>query len=101
MAGLGARNLRDLIGRSDLLDQRHLAEYWKSEGIDFTKLFHKPEALGGATLYHSESQDHHLEAVLDRQLITLAEPAFTPGTPAHTDRKSLGLGQRGAVDENP
>ncbi|QDZ11540.1 glutamate synthase large subunit [Devosia ginsengisoli] len=85
MASMGARNLRDLIGRSDLLDQKHLAEYWKSEGIDFTKLFHKPEALGGDTLYHSESQDHHLEAVLDRQLITLAEPALTRGQPVQIE----------------
>jgi glutamate synthase (NADPH/NADH) large chain len=81
MAGLGARTLVELIGRSDLIDQRRAAEYWKSEGIDFTRLLHKPEPIGGDTLYHSETQNHHLETVLDRKLVELAEPALERGEP--------------------
>jgi glutamate synthase (NADPH/NADH) large chain len=79
MASMGARTLRELIGRSDLLDQRKMSEYWKSEGIDFSKLFYKPEPIGGDTLYHSELQNHHLESVLDRKLVELAEPALARG----------------------
>jgi glutamate synthase (NADPH/NADH) large chain len=85
MAELGARTLSELIGRSDLLDQRKLTEHWKGEGIDLAKVFYKPEPIGGDTLYHSETQNHHLEAVLDRKLIELARPALESGTPVQID----------------
>ncbi|MHA6731726.1 glutamate synthase large subunit [Devosia sp. A369] len=85
MAAMGARTLRELIGRSDLLDQKSLHDHWKAEGVDFTKLIYKPEPLGGDTLCHSEAQNHHLEAVLDRQLIELAQPALEHGTPVQLD----------------
>ncbi|WP_375452550.1 glutamate synthase large subunit [uncultured Devosia sp.] len=85
LAGMGARTLNELIGRSDLLDQNRLREHPKSDGIDFTKLFHKPEPIEGDTLYHSQVQDHHLETVLDRQLIALAQPALEHGTAVHIE----------------
>jgi len=81
MASLGARTLNEIIGRSDLLDQRKLDDHWKGQGIDLAKVFYKPEPLGGDTLYHSERQDHHLESVLDRKLVELAAPALENGTP--------------------
>ena len=81
MAQLGARSLDELIGRADLLDQKRLADHWKSEGLDLARLFHKPEPIGGDTLHHSERQDHHLHSVLDRRLIELARPALEAGTP--------------------
>ncbi|MDB5527241.1 MAG: glutamate synthase large subunit, partial [Devosia sp.] len=85
LAGMGARTLNELVGRSDLLDQRKLVDHWKSDGIDFSKLFYKPEAIGDDTIYHSEFQDHHLEAVLDRKLIELAQPALENGTAVHIE----------------
>ena len=85
MAALGARTLDDLIGRSDLLDQRRAEDHWKSEGIDLSKVFYKPEPLGGDSLYHTETQNHHLEAVLDRKLVELAAPALDNGTPVQIE----------------
>ena len=85
MAAMGARTLTELIGRSDLLDQGKLDAHWKAEGIDFSRLIHKAEPIGGDTLYHSEAQNHHLEAVLDRQLIELARPALETGKPVQID----------------
>jgi glutamate synthase (NADPH/NADH) large chain len=85
MAQLGARTLLDLIGRSDLLDQRRADSHWKSHGIDLAKVFYKPEPIGGDTLYHSETQDHHLENVLDRKLIELAQPAIDNGAPVQIE----------------
>src|SRR5690606_4549602 len=85
MASLCARTLNELIGRSDLLDQKRVADHWKSQGIDLTKMIYKPEPLGGDTIYHSETQNHHLEAVLDRQLIELAKPALENGTPVQIE----------------
>src|SRR5690606_638599 len=85
MAELGARTINELIGRTDLLDQRQLTDHWKSAGIDLTRLFHKPEPQGGDTLHHSETQNHHLESVLDRTLIERAAPALENGTAVHID----------------
>ncbi|WP_297112385.1 glutamate synthase-related protein, partial [uncultured Devosia sp.] len=85
MASLGATTLDELIGRSDLLDQRRAQDHWKSEGIDLSKVFYKPEPLGGDSLYHTETQNHHLEAVLDRKLIELAAPALENGTPVQIE----------------
>jgi len=85
MASMGARTLNELIGRSDLLDQRKLADQWKADGVDLTRLFYKPEPIGGDTLYHSERQNHHLEAVLDRKLVELAAPALENGTPVQIE----------------
>jgi glutamate synthase (NADPH/NADH) large chain len=81
MAELGARTLTELVGRSDLLAQRPMPEHWKSSGVDLSKLIFKPEALGGDTLHHSEAQNHHLESVLDRELIARAQPALAQRQP--------------------
>lgn len=85
MAEMGARTLNELVGRSDLLDQRRAEGQWKSEGIDLSKVFYKPEPIGGDTLYHSEFQNHHLEAVLDRKLVELAKPALEEGKPVQIE----------------
>ncbi|WIY52402.1 glutamate synthase large subunit [Devosia sp. YIM 151766] len=85
MAGLGARTLDHLIGRSDLLDQRRADTHWKSFGLDLAKIFYKPEPLGGDSLHHSERQDHHLDTVLDRQLLELAAPALDSANPVQID----------------
>ena len=100
MAGMGARTLNELVGRSDLLDQKKLHDHWKSDGVDFTKLIYKPEPIGGDTLYHSEFQNHHLEAVLDRKLIE-ARPARArqrhPGADRTADPLARPLRRRHAV----
>ncbi len=42
-------------------------------GLDFSKLFHKPDAPKGVGIFHSESQNHRLEEVLDRKLIAQSQ----------------------------
>jgi len=85
MASTGARTLKELVGRSDLLDQKQVLDHWKAKGLDFSRLFYKPEPLGGDTIHHSEFQNHHLEAVLDRELIKQAQPALTSRTPVQIE----------------
>ncbi|KKB11843.1 glutamate synthase [Devosia geojensis] len=85
MAEMGARTLSELVGRSDLLDQKKLADHWKASGLDCSKIFYKPEPIGGDTIFHSEAQNHHLEAVLDRTFIEKAMPALENRTPVQID----------------
>nr|WP_127754046.1 glutamate synthase large subunit [Devosia sp. 1566] len=103
MAQLGARTLNELVGRSDLIVQKPMPEHWKSEGVDLSRLLFKPEPLGGDTLFQSERQDHHLEAVLDRKLVELAQPALEHGKavqielPIRSRDRSAGAMLSGAV----
>jgi glutamate synthase (NADPH) large chain len=81
LAAMGAKTLNEVIGRSDLLDQTRLDDHWKAKGLDFAKLFYKPEPIGGDSIHHTEFQNHHLEAVLDRTLIEKARNAIDTKEP--------------------
>ena len=43
MAAMGFTKLEDLIGRADFLDTLEVINHWKARGLDFSKLFHRPE----------------------------------------------------------
>jgi len=81
MAKMGVRKFADLIGQSDRLDMRRALDHWKAKGLDYTRLLHKPEAGKGVAIHNRESQDHHLDKVLDRTLIEQARPALEKKIP--------------------
>ncbi len=76
MAGLGFRSVDEMVGQIEVLDHQKALEHWKAAGLDFSKLFFKPDMGSNVGIFHSESQDHHLEEILDRQLIKQAAPAL-------------------------
>jgi len=82
MAQLGIRRFDDLIGRADLLDTRQGVEHWKARGLDFSRVFYRPEVPAEVARYHVESQNHGLEKggkALDHVLIEKAHPALERG----------------------
>jgi glutamate synthase (NADPH/NADH) large chain len=79
MAGMGFTKLEDLIGRSDLLDKRDAVEHWKAKGLDFSRIFHKPEVGPDVAIRHVERQVHPIADVLDRTLIEKARNAIDTG----------------------
>ena len=81
MAAMGIRTLNEMIGRVDLLDMRKAHDHWKAKGLDFTRLFHKPEMDGSVALFHNEEQKHGIWDIPDRVLIEQAQPALVDGTP--------------------
>ena len=85
MAQLGYRNFNEMVGQTQMLDQSTLVAHWKAKGLDFSKLFVRQPELPGQKIYHSETQDHHLDAVLDRKLIAQAQPAIDRGAPVKFD----------------
>jgi glutamate synthase (NADPH/NADH) large chain len=70
-----------MVGQTQMLDQTSLVAHWKAKGLDFSKLFVRQKEAKGQKIYHSEPQNHHLEAVLDRKLIERAKPALDRGAP--------------------
>jgi glutamate synthase (NADPH/NADH) large chain len=76
MASLGYRRFDEMIGQRQMLDRAELIAHAKAQGLDFSKLFLKPDPWPGDTLYRSTDQDHEIERVLDRRLIAEAADAL-------------------------
>ncbi|WP_416763539.1 glutamate synthase-related protein [Roseateles sp. So40a] len=79
MAQLGIRKFDELIGRADLLDTRKGISHWKAKGLDFTRVFHRPELAADVARLHNDHQDHGLDRALDVKLIEKCLPAFDKG----------------------
>ena len=79
MAELGIAKFNDLIGRTDLLEMKQGIEHWKARGLDFSRIFHQPQAPVEVARYCCEAQDHGLDRALDHRLIELAQAALERG----------------------
>src|SRR5690606_13281096 len=74
MAALGYRTLDEMVGQMQMLDKTEAVAHWKAKGLDFSRLFHKPEAAEGVAIHHCETQDHPIHEILDRRLVEKAMP---------------------------
>ena len=83
LAEMGFTSLNEIIGQTDLLDTRDAVDHWKAQGLDFTRLFTKIEA--DKEVYHSQSQNHPIDEILDRKLIAEAMPALDNKTPVQIE----------------
>jgi glutamate synthase (NADPH/NADH) large chain len=81
MAELGYRTINEMIGQMQMLDQRRVVAHWKAKGLDFSRLFYKPEAPAGVAICNTEKQDHKINDILDRRLIGEARAALDRGAP--------------------
>ncbi|WP_430910214.1 glutamate synthase large subunit [Methylobacterium sp. sgz302541] len=81
MAAMGFTRLDELVGRSDFLDKVEAIAHWKARGLDFSKLFHRPDVGPEVAIRHVESQHHPIDTVLDRRLIEKAKGAIEGGEP--------------------
>jgi len=75
LAEMGFKRLDEIIGQSDLLDKQPAIEHWKAKGLDFSRIFYKPEA-DRRELFHTQRQIHPIDDVLDRKLLNEAKPAL-------------------------
>jgi len=85
MAKLGFRSFNEMVGRSDKLDMQRSLNHWKTQGLDFSRVFYKPEIDGATAVYNTERQDHGLDQALDHTLIAAAQPALQNGQPVIID----------------
>src|SRR6187455_762143 len=87
MAQLGYKKFDEMIGQTQMLDQSTLVAHWKAKGLDFSKLFVRQPEQKGQKIYHAETQNHHLEKVLDRRLIEKAQAALDRGAPVKIEEE--------------
>ena len=86
MAAMGYRKFAEMIGQMQMLDKRQVVEHWKAKGLDFSKLFHKPDAPARASsIFKCEPQDHKIDNILDRRLIAESQAALDRGAPVRID----------------
>jgi glutamate synthase (NADPH/NADH) large chain len=76
MASMGYRNFNEMVGQIQMLDKRRFVDHWKARGLDFSRLFHKPEAPEGVAIHKCEEQDHKIHDILDRRMIADAKQAI-------------------------
>jgi len=76
MAELGFHTFDEMIGEISSLDRDTAVEHWKAKGLNFSKLFYSPQVEHSTMLYNSTLQNHHLDKVMDVDLIKLAQPAL-------------------------
>ena len=88
MASLGIRKIDDMIGRTDLLQVNEGILPWKAKDIDFSRILYRPQRTNlprtesrGAPARQRASQNHGIDDVLDRKLITMAKDALENSNP--------------------
>jgi glutamate synthase (NADPH/NADH) large chain len=87
MSQMGFKTFNEMIGQSQYLNTNKAINHWKTEGLDFTRLFFKPDPWEGDLLYQSQKQDHDIYDILDRKLIQEAKPAIEDSKPVKIDTK--------------
>ena len=85
MAEMGYRTFDEMIGQMQMLDKSDAIDHWKANGLDFTRLFFKPEAGDGINIYKCEEQDHQIDDILDRKLLEMAAPALDEAKPVQIE----------------
>ncbi|MEG3620330.1 glutamate synthase large subunit [Magnetovibrio sp. PR-2] len=85
MAELGFKTINEMIGRSDTIEMNEAIDHWKTQGLDFSGILHKPEAGDDVAVYNTETQDHGLDKALDNDLIKQAQDAIENATPVKID----------------
>ncbi len=85
MAEMGISKLDDLIGHSDYLEKREALDHWKAQGLDFTRLFYRPDVGEEIAIRKTENQEHLIVDILDRKLIELSKDAIKSKTPVKLD----------------
>ncbi|MGO4843592.1 hypothetical protein AB4144_66085, partial [Rhizobiaceae sp. 2RAB30] len=81
---MGFTRLDQIIGDTDLVEKREMIDHWKAKGLDFSRVFFKPDAPAEAT-HWTERQKHPIDDVLDRKLIEAAKPALESKLPVRIE----------------
>jgi len=76
LAQLGFKTLDEAVGRADLLERKQLPDYPKTEKIDLSRITFMPKEAAVNALRKTSDQDHKLDSILDRELISKSLPAL-------------------------
>ncbi len=84
LASLGLKSLDDAVGRTEFLQMSHAIDFYKHKGLDFSKIFVKPE--GGAVRYRGP-RTNKLANFDRKHLLRQLQPNIEKSEPAEMDLK--------------
>ena len=76
LAEMGFRKFEDIVGRTDLLQQRKDIIHWKAKSLDLSKILYRPTEASKFATHCISFQKHHIEDVMDHELIKLSSKAI-------------------------
>jgi glutamate synthase (NADPH/NADH) large chain len=76
LAEMGFNRFEDIIGRTDLLEQRSDINHWKAKTLDLSKILYFPEQAKTNAKHCTCSQKHKIDEVLDHELIKKSNKAI-------------------------
>jgi hypothetical protein len=76
MAQLGFRKLEDMVGKIEFLGTRKAIEHYKAKGLDFSRLFVRPDISDGRAIHKTHLQQNKLADHLDWQIIEKLKSAI-------------------------
>lgn len=81
LAMLGVKSLDEIVGRTDLLKYVKSDINKKVEKLDLSRLLYFPTEAKENAIHHIKNQEHKLDDVLDRKLITTSRMAIDKTMP--------------------
>ena len=87
LADMGFKKFDDIVGRTDLLEQRTDIDHWKASKIDLTKILYRPKE---ADIYENHCtclQYHKINDIMDRGLIKQAASSIKNKSKVWISRK--------------
>ena len=85
MASLGVRSLDEVIGRTDMLQVNEEMRSRLAPGLDLSRLLYMPAEAGNNAIINTTVQNHEIEHVLDREIISRSYPALSSGMPVELE----------------
>jgi glutamate synthase domain-containing protein 3 len=79
MGSLGVRRLREMIGRTEMLDVERAIEHWKASRVDLSMVLQAPELPPETPRYRVRPQVPVLDDALDWELLRRCAPALDGG----------------------
>ena len=76
LAEMGFEKFEDIIGRTDLIEQKDMSWHWKAKTVDLSRLLYFPAEGKTHPLHHTTDQKHQIDDVMDLELIKLSQPAI-------------------------
>lgn len=85
LAEIGVRSLDEVIGRADMLKVKENHSTHKTDHLDFSKILYMPAEASVNAIINVASQQHDIDDVLDRRIISRAYPAIENKMPVELE----------------
>ena len=76
LAEMGFKKFDDIVGRTDLLEERTDIDHWKAKKLDLSRILYRPKEASKYPTHCVTTQKHKISDILDIELIKLSNKAI-------------------------